>query len=180
MLLGVWAGNRVALVEVSMNSGGEILIEAAPVATDTLRALICELDHTLSAEYPPEQRHGLSLDAIFQPHIRFFLARQGGDAVGCGGVALFADFAEVKRMYVRDAARGRGIAQALLARIEMETRTAGLAVLRLETGDRQEAALRLYTRAGFRCCPAFGDYAAMAPAAIATSVFLEKHLSSPA
>ena len=33
-------------------------------------------------------------------------------------MALFADFAEVKRMYVRDAARGRGVAQALLARID--------------------------------------------------------------
>ena len=147
-----------------MSNGGGILIEAAPVATDEVRALIDELDRTLSAEYPPEQRHGLALDAIFQPHIRFFLARLDGEAVGCGGVALFPDFAEVKRMYVRDAARGKGVAQALLARIEMEAREAGLAALRLETGDRQEAAMRLYTRAGFLRCPVFGAYAAMPPA----------------
>jgi hypothetical protein len=37
----------------------------------------------------------LDIDAIFQPHIRFFLARLGGEAVGCGGVAFFRDFAEV-------------------------------------------------------------------------------------
>jgi hypothetical protein len=73
-----------------------------------IRALIAELDTTLSAEYPPEQRHGLALDAIFQPHLRFFLARLDGGTVGCGGVALFADFAEVKRMYVRRAARRGG------------------------------------------------------------------------
>src|SRR5277367_5211261 len=101
------------------------------VPTDAVRTLISELDATLSAEYPPEQRHGLALDAIFQPHVRFFVARLDGEAVGCGGVALFPDFAEVKRMYVRDVARGRGVAQALLARIESEARSAGLAVVRL-------------------------------------------------
>ena len=62
----------------------------------------------------------LALDAIFAPNIRFFVARLNGAAVGCGGVAFFADFAEVKRMYVREVARGRGVAQLLLARIEQE------------------------------------------------------------
>jgi putative acetyltransferase len=112
-------------------------------------------------------------------HVRFFLARLGGAAVGCGGVALFSDFAEVKRMYVRDIARGRGVAQAMLARFEAEALDAGLALLRLETGVRQVAALRVYERAGFRRCEAFGAYAAMAPQAIATSVFFEKPLAPP-
>src|SRR5215475_13847294 len=101
-----------------------IRIEAVPVPTDEVVELIGELDQVLSAEYPPEQRHGLAIDAIFQPHVRFFLARLRGTAVGCGGVALFADFAEVKRMYVRDAARGQGVAQALLARLEAVAREA--------------------------------------------------------
>jgi putative acetyltransferase len=159
-----------------MRNADAIAIEPAPAPTQDVRALIGELERTLSAEYPPEQRHGLSLDAIFQPNIRFFIARLNGIAAGCGGVALFAEFAEVKRMYVRDAARGHGLAQALLARIETEARQAGLALLRLETGERQSAAMRLYQRAGFRPCAAFGAYAAMAPHAIATSIFLEKPL----
>ncbi len=164
-----------------MSGLSPIQIEPAPFATDEVRELIGELDATLSAEYPPEQRHGLALDAIFQPHIRFFVARLDGVAVGCGGVALFADFAEVKRMYVREAVRGRGVAPALLARIEQEARAAGLTTLRLETGDAQIAAMRLYARAGFVRCPPFGDYAAMAPDAVATSVFFEKRLGvSPA
>src|SRR5262249_28561822 len=108
----------------------------------------------------------------------FFVARLDGVAVGCGGVALFPEFAEVKRMYVRDAARGRGVAEALLTRIEAETCGAGLAFLRLETGDRQFAAIRFYERTGFRRCEAFGAYAAMLPSSIATSVFFEKRLRS--
>lgn len=159
-----------------MGNTDRIVIELAPVATDELRALIGELDRTLAAEYLPEQRHGLALDAIFEPNIRFFLARLNDAAVGCGGVAVFADFAEVKRMYVREAARGRGVAQALLTRIEREAREVGLVLLRLETGDRQAAALRFYHRAGFRRCAAFGAYLTMAPHTVATSIFLEKRL----
>jgi putative acetyltransferase len=159
-----------------VNGGDKITIELVPDATEEVSALVGELDRILSAEYLPEQRHGLALDAIFKPDIRFFLARSNGLAVGCGGVAFFADFAEVKRMYVRDAARGRGVAQALLARIESETSEAGFAVLRIETGVRQIAALRFYQRAGFRPCAAFGAYATMAPQAVATSVFFEKRL----
>jgi putative acetyltransferase len=156
----------------------EVRIELAPNATDEVGLLIDELEAVLAAEYPPEQRHGLALDAIFQPHVRFFLARRDGAAVGCGGVALFPDFAEVKRMYVRDAARGQGIADAILVRLEQETRSAGLSLLRLETGTRQIAAMRLYARMGFKECAAFGDYARMAPNAIANSVFLEKRLGA--
>jgi len=79
-------------------------------------------------------------------------------------------------MYVRDVARGGGAAGALLARIEREAREAGFAVLRLETGARQTAALRFYERAGFQPCAAFGAYATMAPLAVPTSVFLQKQL----
>ena len=159
----------------------QLHIESVTAPTDDVRSLIGELEVVLAAEYPPEQRHALSLSALFLPHIRFFLARLldastglPGEAVGCGGVALFSDFAEVKRMYVRPQHRGRGVADALLARIESTAREATLGRICLETGDRQAAAIRVYGRAGFSRCAAFGDYAKMDPHAIATSVFMEK------
>jgi putative acetyltransferase len=154
-----------------------IAIARAYVATDEARALVEELEATLAADYPPEQRHGLAFEALFQPHVRLFVASLDGAPAGCGGVALFDDFAEVKRMYVRPAVRGRGVAQALLARIEAEARSAGAAVLRLETGIRQPAAIRLYERAGFVRCAAFGAYRALPPQAIVTSLFYEKTLA---
>jgi putative acetyltransferase len=79
-------------------------------------------------------------------------------------------------MYVREAARGEGIAQHLLAHIEAVTRDAGISILRLETGVRQPAAIRLYERAGFRGCPAFGPYLSMSPSAVKNSLFYEKQL----
>ncbi|KRR23309.1 hypothetical protein CQ14_32315 [Bradyrhizobium lablabi] len=161
-----------------MGDGNEVQIEPALTATDEVRSLVGELEAVLSKEYSPEQRHGLTLDTIFQPNVRFFLARLRGAAVGCGGVALFPDFAEVKRMYVRHTARGQGVADAILTRIEAEVHRTGLTMLRLETGDRQIAAMRLYVRMGFRECPAFGAYALMAPQSIASSVFFEKRIGA--
>lgn len=153
-----------------------ISVELAPAPTEEVRVLVDELEAILAAEYPPEQRHGLALDAIFKPPIKFFVARLDGTAVGCGGIALFDGFAELKRMYVREPVRGRGVAPAILARLEAAVCEAGLRVLRLETGTNQLAALRFYEREGFRRCAAFGDYAAMPPQAVATSVFMEKPL----
>ena len=142
-----------------MRGDGTIAVELVRSATDEVGSLVTELEEILSAEYPPEQRHGLRIEALFQPHIRFFVARLDGVAVGCGGVALFDGFAEVKRMYVREPARGRGVADAVLAALEAEAKAAGLDLLRLETGDRQ--------------------YASMPAANIATSVFLRAAMASP-
>ena len=158
----------------------EITIERVVEATPELRALVGELNELLEAAYPPEQRHGLALERLFDPHMRFFLARLEGAPVGCGGVALFDNFAEVKRMYTRPEARGRGVAKALLHRIEQEARAAGLPLLYIETGTLQREAIGLYQRNGFRRCAAFGPYAAMPAENIATSLFFAKALRAAA
>jgi putative acetyltransferase len=158
----------------------QIHIELVPAITDEVRALIYELDSGLAVAYPPEQLHGLTLRSLFEPHVKFYIARIDGDAVGCCAVAFFDGFAEVKRMYVRERVRGQGVAQALLAHIEDVTRAAGISILRLETGVRQPAAVRLYESAGFRPCAAFEPYTSMAPSSIKNSLFYEKDLSRPA
>lgn len=152
-------------------------IEHVHEITDDVRALIYELDRELAVAYPPEQLHGLTLRSLFEPHVQFFVARADGAAVGCGGIAFFDDFAEVKRMFVRSASRGLGVAQALLDHIESVARDAGTRVLRLETGVRQPAAIRLYESSGFNSCNAFEPYTSMSPAAIKNSLFFEKHLA---
>jgi putative acetyltransferase len=153
-----------------------ITIERLLGPTPEAVALITELDAVLGAVYPPEQRHGYSIEQVFERHVRFFVARLGGEAVGCGAVALFEDYAEVKRMYTRETARGRGVGKALLVRIEQEARDAGKPMLRLETGTLQAAAIGLYENAGFRACNPFGHYAELPPHRIATSLFYEKPL----
>jgi putative acetyltransferase len=153
-----------------------IAIERVSAPTDDAAALIAELDGVLGAVYPPEQRHGLSLDQVFEPHVRFFIARVDGEVAGCGAVALFDTYAEVKRMYTRPSARRRGVGKAVLARLEKEARRAGKPMLRLETGIHQVPAIRLYEEFGFRRCGPFGDYTMLPSQRITDSVFFEKHL----
>ena len=106
-----------------------ITIERVAEASPELHDLIGELNDILGAAYETHQRHGLSIDQLLEPHVRLFLARLDGVVVGCGGVAVFDDYAEVKRMYTRPAARGRGVAKALLYIIHDEARRANKSVL---------------------------------------------------
>ena len=152
----------------------DLAIDRVAAPTDEVRELLVELDAALRGPYLPEQHHALSVDELFSPSVRFFIARLAGADVGCGGVAFDDGFAEVKRMYTRPAARGRGVAAGVLQHLEREARSAGYSVLRLETGMYQAAAMAFYAREGFRRCDAFGAYAAMPSRAIETSVFYEK------
>jgi putative acetyltransferase len=155
-----------------------VTIERVTAPTPELRELIGELDDVLNAAYEPHQRHGLAIAQLFEPHVRFFIARLDGAAVACGGVALFDGYAEVKRMYTRPAARGRGVAKTLLRRLEDEARASGKTTLRLETGHYQAEAVGLYRRAGFISCGPFGHYAQMPARDIETSLFFEKALQA--
>jgi putative acetyltransferase len=153
-----------------------MVIEPVPSATPEVLALLDGLNEALSGPYAPDQRHALSVDQLFQPGIRFFLARVDGAAVACGGVALLGDYAEVKRMFSRPSVRGRGLATALLRRLESEARAAGAAVLRIETGVYQQEAIRFYEGAGFHRRGPFGPYAALPARSIELSLFYEKAL----
>lgn len=143
---------------------------AAPRITDvrldsaTARTLIGELNAELAGQYPEEGANHFRLDPgeVGPGRGAFVVAAEPGTgrALGCGAVRLIAPAtAELKRMYVRPGARGSGTGAALLAALEDRARELGATRLVLETGPRQHAALRLYTRAGFVEIDAFGEYA---------------------
>jgi putative acetyltransferase len=154
----------------------DITIDAVTAPTPEVIELLGELDAVLSGPYAPDQRHALSVERLFHPEVRFFVARLDGATVACGGVGFYDGYAELKRMYSRPSVRGRGVAKAILRRLEMEARAAGAPLLRIETGVHQEEALRFYEAAGFRRCGPFGPYAQMPPRAIELSIFYEKAL----
>ena len=88
----------------------------------------------------------------------FLLARDTvGTAVGCGGLRLLEPgTAEIKRMYVEPARRGHGHSRAVLRALVQHARDVGLREVRLETGSRQVAAVRLYESEGFTPIPVYG------------------------
>lgn len=80
----------------------------------------------------------------------FVVGYDDGEPVCCGGVKRLPDGAcEIKRMYVVDHARGRGVARALLEELERRARDLGYEIVRLDTGPRQLRAQRMYERAGY-------------------------------
>jgi GNAT superfamily N-acetyltransferase len=66
--------------------------------------------------------------------------------------------AEIKRMYVVEALRGKGLARRILAHLEADARTAGRVRMVLETGIAQPEAIALYTSSGYEPCAKFGYY----------------------
>ena len=136
-----------------------------------VRALLLLVSSWSVDLYPPESRHGLNLADYERPGVALLVAREAGVALGCGAYKLEgAGSAELKSMFVIPEARGRGVGRAILAALEQALR-GRVTTLRLETGIKQDAAIRLYERAGFRHRGPFGSYCDDPH-----SVFMEKAL----
>lgn len=168
----------------------QILIEQA----DPLGPAAGQLAQEMVAEIPP--RYGEVLDtaaaeertaavlaanaAFLDERSVFLLAVAEGQAIGCGGIQpttveddkeTGALTGEVKRMYVVQAWRRRGVGAAILAALEMRARVLGYRRLMLETGNRQPEAVALYTAGGWMAVAPFGRYVGDP-----TSVCFEKRL----
>lgn len=141
---------------------------------------------TLCLEYAT----GLDFDLCFQgfeaemvafpdryapPTGALLLACRKGAAAGSVALrGIGGGICEMKRLYVRPAARGRGIGGALARRIVTTGRALGYHAMRLDTvAGLQDAALTLYRRIGFR------EIAPYCPNPIPGAVYLELALWPP-
>ncbi|WP_253779474.1 GNAT family N-acetyltransferase [Goodfellowiella coeruleoviolacea] len=100
------------------------------------------------------------------PRGLFLVGYLDGEPVACGGWRVPSEDtehvlpgdAEMKRMYVVPAARGRGLARRVLAELERTAAEAGHRRMILETGTKQPEAIALYTSAGYQPTTKFGVY----------------------
>jgi GNAT superfamily N-acetyltransferase len=85
------------------------------------------------------------------PQGRWLVAYCGSKPVGCAALKRLDPItAEIKRVYVAPEARARGVARALLARLEQIAGDAGYTTLRLDTGARQPASVALFGSIGYK------------------------------
>lgn len=85
------------------------------------------------------------------PKGQIYLVFVDGELAGCVGMKPSDDsHAELKRLYVRPAFRGRNLGETLTRRIMDDARKAGYRCLRLDTLPGLKSALKLYRRLGFR------------------------------
>ena len=87
------------------------------------------------------------------------VAYEGETAVGCGAFKEYeAATAEIKRMFVRENVRGRGIAGEILAELETWAKELDYSQCILETGVKQPEAIRLYQKSGYEKISSYGQY----------------------
>jgi putative acetyltransferase len=141
---------------------------------DDVIALIRQSDALMQSLYPADSNHLVDIDALARPAVHLFVAREEGRALGCGAFVLgAAGQAEMKRVFVDPAARGKGIARAIMEVLEREAAKRGVTLMQLETGIRQPEAIALYRRFGYAERGPFGAYK---PDPL--SLFMEKRLGS--
>ena len=119
------------------------------------RALFREYADSLpfSLEFQDFERELAQLPGPYAPPRGALLLVRGA---GCVGLRpLDGSTCEMKRLYVRPSARGRGIGRLLAEAVIAEGRRLGYARMRLDSTPGMESAQALYARLGFREFPAY-------------------------
>jgi putative acetyltransferase len=148
-----------------------LTIQPEDPGSPQIRRLIEELDIYLSDLYPDESNHLLSVESLRQPNVTFLVARINDQIAGCGAFINRGEYAEIKRMFVVPASRGKGVGWRILQELETRAHLDGLLICRLETGVSQPEALSLYQRSGYLHREPFTPYTNDP-----LSVFMEKKL----
>lgn len=128
---------------------------------DDVRALLERHLAFTHATTPPEDVHALDIDGLLDSAVTFVSLRADGAVLGVGALKRLDDaHAEIKSMHTAQAARGRGIARAIVDHLLAVAHERGFARVSLETGSGPDfaPARALYAGAGFTTCAPFADY----------------------
>ncbi len=92
------------------------------------------------------------------PSSIFYLIERGGAVIGMGGIRRVRDgVCEMKRVYLRDAAKGLGLGRALVERLMADAAGFGYRQMLLDTAPTLTTAIALYQRLGFAPIPPYPE-----------------------
>ena len=140
-----------------------------------VQAILAASDAFYDGLYPAESNHIEAVDDLKKPGVALVGCRVDGILVASAAAKQMnddGDYAEIKRVYVLDDYRGRGLSVKIMVYLETEMQKRGIDLFRLETGVRQPEAIALYRKLGYRERGPFGAYR---PDPL--SVFMEKQES---
>ena len=90
------------------------------------------------------------------------VAYENNEPTGCGAIKRFSEGSmEIKRMFVSEHIRNKGVATILLKELEAWANELGYSKCVLETGLRQPEAIHLYEKNGYVKIPNYGQYIGM-------------------
>lgn len=154
-------------------------IDVIPYDHPDAVALIAEVQQEYVVRYGEIDHTPVDPAQFAPPEGLFLVGYHDGAPVACGGWRVYGeDAAELKRMYVRPAGRGLGLARAMLAELERTAAAAGRRRIVLETGLRQPEAIALYRSSGYAQVPRFGYYADQ-PTAVHLGRMLAENAEEP-
>lgn len=139
-----------------------LVVPAGPGDIEAVRILFLEYQAALGLS-PCFQGFDKELAALpgayAAPRGALLLLKEGETMAGCAALRPLpgGEVGEMKRLYVRPAARGCGGGRRLAAALIETARRAGYARLVLETMERMTEARALYASLGFREVPAYYD-----------------------
>lgn len=136
---------------------GEFRISAEPPTSGGVTDLMRERDDYFDRLYANEDRNARSVD-LHEEGLVLLTIRNDHELIGCGALLMRSTFGELKRFYLREGFRGRGLGRRLVQALETEARSRGCRKLMLETGVLQPDAIALYEGQGFRRRGPFGTY----------------------
>jgi GNAT superfamily N-acetyltransferase len=129
-----------------------------PEARQCVNAYLDELNTRFESGFDPKRSISAEDDELREPAGLLMLAWLHDRPIGCGALKFHGDgVADLKRMWVADAARGRGVGRRLLAELETAAAARGVRTLRLETNGTLVEAINLYRSTGYVEVPAFSD-----------------------
>ena len=135
-----------------------ILIQQVDPTQGQVTDLIHQLDEYQDSMYPPESNHLESIDELSRTNVDFLAAYADSEICGIGAVKVLNDYGEIKRLYVSEKYRGKGIAKQIVKELENCIVKRSIFTARLETGIHQHEAIDLYKRLGYIEIAPFGDY----------------------
>lgn len=135
-----------------------ILLKKCTPFQPEVSALIDELDAYQGSLYPPASNYHDSRETLNQPNCHFIAAYDADQICGIGAVKVFADYGEIKRVFVPQKARGKGIARLIVSELETFLKDKGIGLCRLETGILHTEAIGLYQKLNYYKISKFGDY----------------------
>jgi GNAT superfamily N-acetyltransferase len=144
----------------------EVRIDRVPFTHPDAQRLVAEVQQEYVRRYGGPDETPLEPTMFDPPRGAVFVLYVEGEPVATGAWRLRGDVevfgttatAEVKRMYVAPAGRGRGLARRMLAHLEATAHAAGAEAAVLETGIAQPEAIALYESSGYVPVPGFGHY----------------------
>lgn len=126
----------------------EAVSEATPDLQSALAALLPQLNPSLSI---PGLDHLKAM--VADPAVTLLVARDGSEIVGTAAVVVYVTpiwiKARIEDVVVDQAARGRGVGEALVKGCIEVARNRGAAIVELQSARSREEANRLYPRLGF-------------------------------